>query len=85
MLRCLLAVSGDPSLYSRLLSSLERGMPSERIEWKRSFGRTSKEVTLDLAVVRFAAEDVAGSGHGGRKLKGVPVLHILWIEVSALL
>jgi hypothetical protein len=80
----LFSASGDLSLFSRLQSGLESGLPVEAIEWKRSFGRSSKTVCIDADFVKLDAEAATLAAGGHRRLRGCPLLHTFWLECSDL-
>ena len=56
-------------------------MPLETIEWKRNYGRASKNVVISPKFVRFEPEQVAAS-NGVKSMIGQPILHTFWIECS---
>jgi hypothetical protein len=60
---------------------MEAELPQEMIEWKRSFGRASKNVTLSPAFKTFNPEDVSATSTL-RSLLGQPILHTYWTECS---
>jgi hypothetical protein len=70
------SVSGDVRLFESLRRSLETGLPSEAIEWKRSFGRASKNVIVDAKFIPFKP-DISASF---KSLLEQPILHTYWIE-----
>ena len=77
----MISVSGDRQLFSRLAPGLEGGLPSEEVEWKRSFGRSSKIVKLDAKFLPLEADRLTYGGlTNPRKLKGQPILHTYWTE-----
>ena len=45
--------SGDVRLFETLHRGLESGLPSEAIEWKRSFGRASKNVQVSIRLSQY--------------------------------
>ena len=72
-------VSGDPDLIAKLSPGIVHGLPTEAIEWKRSFGRVSKTVSLEAKLVKLG-RDPDRLRTDPRKLRDVPVLHTFWIE-----
>ena len=75
-----LPVSGDKALFSKLHPGLESGLPTEAIDWKRSFGRSTKTVSLEAQFIHFSPERIAKYSANVKKLIGYPVLHTYWIE-----
>ena len=77
--------SGDLGLFSRLRPGLCSGLPSEALEWRRTFGRAvPKTVSVDAEFVPLgegeeALDDVMAKVEKGG-IRGVPVLHTFWIE-----
>ena len=63
-----------------MLSRLEDGLPNEPVEWKRSFGRTAKSVTIKTKFNQASEQFkvLANSSASGRRLIGHPVLHTFW-------
>ena len=51
------------------------------IEWKRSFGRASKNVALSAIFQKFEMDSVTASS-SMKSLMGQPVLHTYWTECS---
>ena len=78
-------VSGDKTLFSRLHSGLETGLPTEAIDWKRSFGRSTKTVSLEAKFIHFTPERIAKYSANYKKLIGYPVLHTFWIECPVII
>ena len=75
------SVSGDIQLFETLKGNLENDLPQEMIEWKRSFGRASKNVTLSAIFQKFEMDSVTASS-SMKSLMGQPVMHTYWTECS---
>ena len=73
--------SGDGQLFETLKANLENDLPQETIEWKRSFGRASKNVALNAIFQTFEADSVTASS-SMKSLMGQPVMHTFWTECS---
>lgn len=74
--------SGDERLFETALQSLiESELPQEMIEWKRSYGRASKNVVIHPKFVKFDYEQVVASC-SVKSLLGQPILHTYWVECS---
>jgi len=80
-------------LTSRLCPGVSAGLPLEAVEWRRSYGRAPKTVTLKARMVDLDATTVLAAqipsvtsenGGGGRRrsLLDTPALHTLWVEAS---
>ena len=71
--------AGDATVFSSLEAGLKSGLPNEAVEWKRSYGRQSRQVYIEAEFVPFSAETVVGGGEVG--LQGQPVFHTFWTAV----
>ena len=69
--------AGDRSVFSNIEPGLVSGLPTEAVEWKRSYGRNSKQVYVEVSFQPFSAETVVSSG----SLQGQPVFHTFWTDV----
>ncbi|EFX70597.1 hypothetical protein DAPPUDRAFT_309387 [Daphnia pulex] len=74
--------SGDTQLFSTLESATSQGLPQETVEWKRSYGRPPRAVTLSASFQPFKIDnDVSKElSKGLKKLSGSQVLHTYWVE-----
>jgi len=70
--------AGDRSVFSSIEPGLVSGLPTEAVEWKRSYGRNSRQVYVEVSFQPFSAETVASSG----SLQGQPVFHTFWTDVG---
>ena len=41
--------AGDRSVFSNIEPGLVSGLPTEAVEWKRSYGRNSKQVYVEVS------------------------------------
>ncbi|XP_014773822.1 trafficking protein particle complex subunit 10 [Octopus bimaculoides] len=69
---------GDSSLFSGLQAHINRGLPKEATEWKRSYGRSSKFVCLDASFVPY--DDDILPTENDKSLISRPFFHIYWTE-----
>jgi len=78
----LLSDSGDVHLFKALEPVIVQGLPQETVEWKRSYGRPSRAVTLSASFLPFKIESEGSNQHGKtvKKLTGCQVLHTYWVE-----
>ena len=72
---------GDPTLFESVKSLLESELPSEMIEWKRSYGRASKNVVIHPKFIPFDQEEVTASC-SVNTLVGQSILHTYWTECN---
>ena len=62
-------------------NNFESDLPKETIQWKRNYGRASKNVILNPQFQPFDAESVSTSSTL-KSILGQPILHIFWTECS---
>ena len=67
--------AGDSAVFRNLESGLADGLPQEAVEWKRSYGRTSRTVYVETNFVPFNAQQLTS-----RTLLGQPVFHTYWTD-----
>ena len=68
-----------------LVGRLEEGLAAEPVEWKRSFGRTAKSVTVRAKLAQSADHFRALQDQAvPTKLIGHPVLHTFWTDCQDL-
>ena len=73
--------SGDSQLFNTLEAAISQGLPQETVEWKRSYGRQPRAVTLSASFQPFKIEnDAREQTKYLRKLSESQVLHTYWIE-----
>jgi hypothetical protein len=65
-----------------LESATSQGLPQETVEWKRSYGRPPRAVTLSASFQPFKIENDVSKElpKGFKKLSGSQVLHTYWVE-----
>jgi hypothetical protein len=56
--RAVVSYAGDRALFARLESGLHSGLPTEAVEWKRSYGRSSRTVLVEVDFLPFNAEEL---------------------------
>lgn len=74
--------SGDHQLFNNLEAAILQGIPQETVEWKRSYGRPPRAVTLSASFQPFKS-GIEGSKEQIKplkKLSGSQVLHTYWVE-----
>ena len=67
--------AGDSAVFQNLESGLISGLPTESIEWKRSYGRSSRSVYVETNFVPFNAENLPS-----KTIIGQPVFHTYWTD-----
>jgi len=67
--------AGDSAVFKNLQSGLMSGLPTEAVEWKRSYGRTSRSVYVETNFVPFNAENLPS-----KTIIGQPVFHTYWTD-----
>ena len=73
--------AGDTRLFDGMKNAIETDVPTEMIEWKRNYGRASKNVVIRPKVVKFEPEEVSATS-GVKSLLGQSILHTFWTECS---
>ena len=71
--------AGDKSVFSNIEPGLVSGLPTEAVEWKRSYGRTSRQVYVECDFHQWSSESISSSGSGS--IQGQPVFHTFWTDV----
>lgn len=71
--------SGDVQLFEAVKNNFECDLPKETIQWKRNYGRASKNVILNPKFEQFDPQTVSSSS-SLKSLLGQPLLHIFWAE-----
>ncbi|XP_066584764.1 trafficking protein particle complex subunit 10 isoform X2 [Prorops nasuta] len=76
----IITYAGDESLFGILKNSLLQAIPSDLVDWHRSFSRPVKQVKLGVKFVPFAREilPIEKDWH----LINQPIMHIYWSECS---
>ena len=78
----LVTFAGDRAVFSNIEPGLVSGLSTEAVEWKRSYGRHSRQVYVECDFQPWSG----GGGGGGdssqdsRSLQG-PVFHTYWTDV----
>ncbi|KAG0721558.1 Trafficking protein particle complex subunit 10 [Chionoecetes opilio] len=72
--------AGDNSLFSGLQTGLVTGLPQESVEWRRSYGRPSRCVHVEVDFVPFSEECLVKEMP--RTILGQPIFHTYWTDCS---
>jgi len=75
----LVTYAGDRAVFSNIEPGLVSGLPTEAVEWKRSYGRNSRQVYVEVSFQPFSAEDLISTSSS---LQGQPVFHTFWTDVG---
>ena len=72
--------AGNSYLFSSIQPGLVTGLPTEAVEWKRSYGRASRQVYVECEFHPWSQELVSKSPGGA--IQGQPVFHTFWTDVG---
>ncbi|XP_042147105.1 trafficking protein particle complex subunit 10-like, partial [Ixodes scapularis] len=75
--------AGDEKLFKSLEPFLLEGLPLEPVEWKRSYGRGPKAVSVEARFEAFDPGRLPREGDEARLL-GQPFLHVYWTDCTDL-
>lgn len=78
--RPIVTYAGDNSLFSGLQTGLVTGLPQESVEWRRSYGRPSRCVHVEVDFVPFSEECLVKETP--RTILGQPIFHTYWTDCS---
>ncbi|XP_066918768.1 uncharacterized protein [Clytia hemisphaerica] len=75
---------GNEKVFKELSGEIERRLPSAPVEWKRSYGRASKEVVLQASFSKFDLAKLSPNSNieSFSKLATKPLLHLFWISCN---
>ncbi|XP_065222101.1 trafficking protein particle complex subunit 10 isoform X2 [Planococcus citri] len=76
----LITYSGDRDLFLNLEPIIIQALPQEPTEWRRSFGRILRAVTLNAVFIPFS-EDILQKEDNYQLLKE-PILHVFWTQCA---
>lgn len=76
----IITYSGDKTLFSSLETLLEKGIPHECTEWKRSYGRAIKTVFIEAKFIPFSKEVLPKDSDW--HLTKQPIFHTFWTDCS---
>ncbi|XP_046985474.1 trafficking protein particle complex subunit 10 [Schistocerca americana] len=76
----IITFSGDKALVSSLETLLEKGIPQESTEWKRSYGRAVKSVFIEAKFIPFSKEILPKDSDW--HLTKQPIFHTFWTDCS---
>jgi len=68
-------------VFSSIEPGLVSGLITEAVEWKRSYGRTSRQVYVECEFQQWNMENVS-SGSSVTNIQGQPVFHTYWTGVT---
>ena len=72
--------AGDRSVFSNIQPGLVSGLSTEAVEWKRSYGRHSRQVYVECDFQPWSGAG-GDSTQDSRSLQGQPVFHTYWTDV----
>lgn len=78
--RPIVTYAGDNSLFSGLQAGLVTGLPQESVEWRRSYGRPSRCVHVEVDFVPFSEECLVKDAP--RTILGQPIFHTYWTDCA---
>lgn len=70
--------AGDYNLFCALEAALVAAIPQDTCEWRRSYGRVTKDVCLEATFVKFNADKLQ-TDKAWNLLKR-PIFHIYWTD-----
>ena len=77
--------SGDKAVFSNVETGLVSGLPTEAVEWKRIYGRTTRQVYVECDFEELANISSSSSPSSTpSSLQGQPVFHTFWTDVMDL-
>jgi len=79
--RPIVTYAGDTAVFTAIEPGLVGGLPTESVEWKRSYGRPSKLTSIECT---FSPFDVETLERTRERLEGQPVFHTYWTHVQDL-
>ena len=75
--------AGDKAVFSNIQPGLVTGLPTEAVEWKRSYGRASRQVYVECEFQAWSQPDLSSSDKNPRgAIQGQPVFHTYWTDVG---
>ncbi|KAK7027443.1 Trafficking protein particle complex subunit 10, partial [Halocaridina rubra] len=78
--RPIVTYAGDNSLFTGLQASLVSALPQENVEWRRSYGRPSRCVHVEVDFVPFSDECLVKDST--RTILGQPIFHTFWTNCA---
>ncbi|XP_076035164.1 SIDL trafficking protein particle complex subunit 10 isoform X2 [Oratosquilla oratoria] len=78
--RPIVTYAGDPGLFSGLQAGLVSSLPQESVEWRRSYGRPSRCVHVEVDFVPYSEECILKEIP--RSILGQPIFHTFWTDCS---
>lgn len=70
--------AGDWNLFCTLEAPLLAAIPQDTCEWRRSYGRVTKSVSLDASFVKYNSEKLQIDNTWN--LLKRPILHVYWTD-----
>lgn len=78
--RPIVTYAGDNALFTGLQSNLVTALPQESVEWRRSYGRPSRCVHVEVDFVPFSDECLVKDAT--RTILGQPIFHTYWTDCA---
>lgn len=78
--RPIVTYAGDNALFTGLQAGLVTALPQESVEWRRSYGRPSRCVHVEVEFVPFAEECLVKDVT--RTILGQPIFHTYWTDCA---
>nr|XP_053654909.1 trafficking protein particle complex subunit 10-like [Cherax quadricarinatus] len=78
--RPIVTYAGDNSVFCGLQAGLATGLPQETVEWRRSYGRPSRCVHVEVDFVPFSEEYLGKDAP--RTILGQPIFHTYWTDCA---
>nr|XP_045594376.1 trafficking protein particle complex subunit 10-like [Procambarus clarkii] len=78
--RPILTYAGDNNVFNGLQAGLATGLPQENVEWRRSYGRPSRCVHVEVDFVPFSEECLGKDAP--RTILGQPIFHTYWTDCA---
>ncbi|CAG9112783.1 unnamed protein product [Plutella xylostella] len=76
----IITCAGDWNLFCTLEAPLVAAIPQDTCEWRRSYGRVTKSVSLDSSFVKFNKEGLQADNNWNLLKK--PIFHIYWTDCA---
>ena len=74
--------AGDKAVFSNIQPGLVTGLPTEAVEWKRSYGRASRQVYVECEFQAWSPDLSSSAKNPRGAIQGQPVFHTYWTDVG---
>ena len=74
--------AGNKSVFSNIEPGLVSGLPTEAVEWKRSYGRASRQVYVECEFQTWSQDLMSNPVKVPGAIQGQPVFHTYWTDVA---